>query len=171
MSAVDPDTCRARVKFPDKAGAESFWLEVLQQNTHANKGYWLPDVGELVAVMTDGKKEAGCILGAIYTDENKPPAPSGNVRRVTFGDGTVVEYDRTSHVLKVTGGDVKVIVGGGASPVALEVPLTQALNTLKSAIASAPVTPGDGGSAFKASLVGALGAFPGTLASERLETD
>lgn len=170
VSAVDPETCRARVTWPDKGNAESFWLEVLQTNTLDNRDYALPDVGELVAVLMDKRNEAGCILGAIYTDGNKPPSPSEDVRRVTFPDGVAVTYDRASKVLSVSG-DATVVIGGGASPVALELPTKAALDALKAAISGAVPNAGDGGAQFKAQLMSALGSFPGDLASQRLSSD
>jgi len=101
VSAVDVPTCRARVKFPAKGDVESYWLEVLQSNTFTNHDYGLPDLGETVAVMLDEGGESGCILGAIYTGANKPPHPGTAVRRVDFGDGTAVAYDRAAHQLTI----------------------------------------------------------------------
>jgi phage baseplate assembly protein V len=109
VSAVDVPTCRARVKFPAKGDVESYWLEVLQSNTFISHDYGLPDVGETVAVMLDEGGESGCILGAIYTGANKPPHPGADVRRVDFGDGTAVAYDRAAHKLTIEmTGNVKV---------------------------------------------------------------
>lgn len=143
VSAVDAELCRARVRFPAQDDIESPWLEVLQGNAGKNRDQRLPDEGELVAVLLDEREEAGCILGAIYTAGNKPPVPSGNKRRVEFEDGTVVEYDRASHVLTVDVGsgtveltastvhiDGNVKVGGGAEAVALADKVATELNGL-----------------------------------------
>jgi phage baseplate assembly protein V len=210
VSAVDEKTCRARVKFAAEGGLESYWLQVLQGNTFANKDNGLPDVGEAVAVLLDDKGEAGCVLGAYYDDTNKPPSPNKDARRVTFSDGSIVEYDRVTHKMKVhcvgdieaDGVNVKVTasaeasvqantvhitgattvtgtshldgntkVGGGSKHAATDEGVKAALDTLKNAISSAPTVPQDGGAAFKAGIVSALGAWPPSMASSNLTTD
>jgi len=184
VSAVDVDAVKARVKFPDKGDVESYWLEVLQRNAGANKDKCLPDVGELVAVMLDDKGESGCILGAFYAGENKPPDTGQDARRIEFGDGCTVTYDRSTSTLTIEGaikvevlGDTLVDIGGitkigdGASAVALADKVATELNVLKSVIGGAAVTPGDGGAAFKAGIVGGLGSWPGDLSAEKLSSD
>ncbi|MFW6057692.1 MAG: phage baseplate assembly protein V [Persicimonas sp.] len=182
VTAVDPERCRARVELADE-GVETHWLDVLQSNTAPNQDYRLPDEGELVAVMLDEHAEAGCILGAIYTSENKPPDPSADVRRVTFPDGTKIEYDRAaSRLTIVCAGDVSVTgpnvqldatvqVAGGAEAVALAQKVTDALQQLKDAIANGVPAPQDGGAALQQSIVLALSAFPPDVASEKLSSD
>jgi len=195
VSAVDPSNCTARVKFPASGDVESYWLQVLQDNTFTNKDSCLPDIGECVAVLLDDKQESGCILGAIYTAANRPPSPSADVRRVTFCDGATIEYDRAAHALKVeTAGDVNVTaahvhitgaaevtgtthldgavtVVGGSQAVALGQKVSDALTTLKNAISSAATVPQDGGAAFKAAIVGALAAWPPSVAATKLTSD
>jgi len=182
--AVDPERARARVRFPDRDNVESYWLDIVQPNALANRDYRLPDVDELVAVMMDGRDEAGCILGALYTANNLPDAPSPDVRRVAFGDGAVVEYDRAAHLLRVEVPDgavqvqaesvhldAAVTIAGGAEPVALSGKVDAALQTLKDAISSAVTAPQDGGASLKASIVSALSAWPPSVESESLESD
>lgn len=45
-----------------------------------NKDYWLPDVGEQVEVLLDANGEDGVILGAVYSDVDKPPFSDKNIR-------------------------------------------------------------------------------------------
>jgi phage baseplate assembly protein V len=190
---VDAERCKARVQFEDST---SGWLSVLQRNTKANKDQGLPDVDEFVACMLDTGGESGCILGAVYTRDNTPPDPSPDVRRVTFSDGTVIEYDRDASVLKVAAvGDVYIdgsnveitgstvlveadctvseslTVGNGAAAVTRDDKLQQALNTLKSAISSAMPGSMDGGAALKSAIVGALSTWPPDTAATKLTTD
>lgn len=183
VSAVDPDRCRARVKLPDRGDFETAWLDVIQQNTLTNRDYALPDVGELVAVLLDEHDEAGCILGAIYTSNNLPTSPGASIRRVTFGDGTFVEYDRAAHELRVSVAgtvtlsattillDGPVAVSGGAEAVALSGKVATALNALKAALSGATVVAGDGGASFKAAVVAALAAWPSDVSAEKLTSD
>jgi len=112
VSQVDAATCRAKVQL-EELETETYWLEVLQRNTLTNRDYHMPDVGELVAVLLDNRDEAGCILGAIYTGENKPTDPSADIRRVVFGDDTLVEYNRAESKLTISAsGDLAVTVAG-----------------------------------------------------------
>jgi phage baseplate assembly protein V len=190
VTVVDADRCRAKVRFPDKQDRISGWLDVLQANTQANQDYGLPDVGELVACMMDERDEAGCILGALYTEANKPTNGNADVRRVVFSDGTTIEFSRSASLLHIAGpaavhiesaGVVTIDpaveckatlkVGAGASPVALATPLATALNTLKAAIGGAPIVPLDGGASFKAALVGALASWPPPLAASSTSSD
>lgn len=121
---VSAERARARVKFPDR-DSESGWLEVLQQGAGQTEGYWLPDPDELVACLMDERDEAGCILGSVYTQKHLPPNPSQDVRRVTFPDGVVVEYDRAASRLLVSGvAQLEVIAATKVSVTAPAVELT-----------------------------------------------
>jgi phage baseplate assembly protein V len=72
VSAVDADSVKARVRLPECDNMRTNWLDVLQRNTQNNKDYWLPDVGEQVKVLLDENGEDGVILGAVYSDVDKP---------------------------------------------------------------------------------------------------
>lgn len=188
VTEVDASRCRCKVRFPDKQDMLSGWLDVLQRNTSTVKDYGLPAVGELVAMVLDERDEAGCILGAIYTEANKPTNPSAEIRRVTFADGTVVQYGNgkltisgpaavevtATGVLKVSPATElldSLKVAGGSAPAALAPAVTEALNTLKSAINSAVPTPSDGGAALKTQILAALAAWPPDVAATKLTTD
>lgn len=113
VSARDIKTHRVRVKFPARGDLESYWLEVLVGDSETDKEFRLPTMGATVAVMLDEREESGCVLGAIYTGANLPTNPSETVRRVTFGDGTIVEYDRASHRMYVsTVGPIEITTTG-----------------------------------------------------------
>lgn len=104
VSAVDADGVKARVRLPECDNMRTNWLDVLQRNTQNNKDYWLPDVGEQVKVLLDENGEDGVILGAVYSDVDKPPFSDKNVRGTTFSDGAEFSYNRTSHTLTIRGG-------------------------------------------------------------------
>lgn len=96
---------------------------------------------------------------AVYTDE---------------GDRVVIERGGTVRVTAST----KVVVdaplvelAGNADAVALASKVSTELTALKSAISAAPVVPGDGGAAFKASLVAALAAWPASVASGKVRAE
>jgi hypothetical protein len=80
-------------------------------------------------------------------------------------------WDPSSPVLALTftvTGELN-LGGGGGVPIALAPLVAAQLNVLKAAIAAAPTTAGDGGAAFKASLVGALSAWPATIAATKVK--
>lgn len=96
---------------------------------------------------------------AIYTDE---------------GDRVVIERGGTVRVTAST----KVVVdaplvelAGNTDAVALASKVSTELTVLKNAISAAPVVPGDGGAAFKASLVAALSVWPASVASGKVKAE
>lgn len=103
VSAVDADKVQARVRLPECDNLRTNWLNVLQRNTQDNKDYWLPDVGEQVEVLLDANGEDGVILGAVYSDVDKPPFSDKNVRGTKFSDGAEFSYHRGTHTLTIRG--------------------------------------------------------------------
>ncbi|SUI38428.1 putative bacteriophage baseplate protein [Salmonella enterica subsp. enterica serovar Typhi] len=103
VSAVDADRVQARVRLPECDNLRTNWLNVLQRNTQDNKDYWLPDVGEQVEVLLDANGEDGVILGAVYSDVDKPPFSDKNVRGTKYADGAEFSYNRATHTLTVRG--------------------------------------------------------------------
>ncbi|MFH4176294.1 phage baseplate assembly protein V, partial [Acinetobacter baumannii] len=56
------------------------------------------------------------MLFGIYSEDNPAPAQSENIKLRKFSDGTVIQYDTSSHVLKATftdGGKVEITASGG----------------------------------------------------------
>ena len=103
VSAVDADRVQARVRLPECDNLRTNWLNVLQRNTQDNKDYWLPDVGEQVEVLLDANGEDGVILGAVYSDVDKPPFSDKNIRGTRFADGAEYIYNRKKHTMTIRG--------------------------------------------------------------------
>lgn len=116
VSSVDPSTATARVVF-EAQGLVSYNLPVLQRQTLRNKDYYLPDVGEhVVCIFLPTGNAEGFILGSIYSDEDKPPVVSADKRVVCFEDGTMLEYDRSSHTLTIYAvGPINVTAAGNVN--------------------------------------------------------
>lgn len=116
MKEVDAAKHRARVTFPERQDLVSPWLDVLAADSLDDKAFGLPSVGAQVAVLLDEKEEAGCVLGAVYSQVDVPDDPANaDVRRIKMKDGGAIEYDRAAHTLKVTvpdGGKLSMVVGG-----------------------------------------------------------
>lgn len=101
VTALDEQLGRVRVRLPDLDDLETWWLPVLQGKTHQDKHWCLPDLGEHVAVLLDGRGEVGVVLGAITGQRDAPATPSVDHHTVIFRDGTRIDYDRAAHRLTV----------------------------------------------------------------------
>ena len=109
VSAVDEAGHNLRVKIPALEDMETDWLPMTTPAAGGNQFYSLPDEGEQVVCLLDARGENGCVIGAIYSMADKPPASSKDkwVRR--FKNGTVIEHDRKSgDVLVKTDGVVTI---------------------------------------------------------------
>lgn len=109
VSAVDEAGHNLRVTIPALEGMETDWLPMTTPAAGGNQFYSLPDEGEQVVCLLDARGENGCVIGAIYSTADKPPASSKDkwVRR--FKNGTIIEHDRKSgDVLVKTDGVVTI---------------------------------------------------------------
>lgn len=104
VSAVDADKVQARVRLPECDNMRTNWLNVLQRNTQDNKDYWLPDVGEQVEVLLDANGEDGVILGAVYSEVDRPPFNDKDTRGTKYADEAEFSYNRATHTLTIRGG-------------------------------------------------------------------
>lgn len=132
VSEVDATTARVRVKFPERQGLESGWLDVLQWSTYGDQAYGLPAVDSQVAVLMGKHDEDGCVLGAIYSAADPPPVNVATKRGFQCADGAKVEYDNETKVLTVSlpsGGSLELC--GASSAVALATKVEQELSALK----------------------------------------
>lgn len=129
VSAVDEKTLRVRVRLPDLDNLRTAWLPVGVRKSKADKDYWLPDVGEHVAVLLDGRGEDGVVLCAIFSDADAVPVASRDKWHRRFADGTTLDYDRKAHQLTVNCvGGITVVAAGQvlvqAPSVTLDTPST-----------------------------------------------
>ncbi|OHX19496.1 phage baseplate assembly protein V [Chromobacterium sphagni] len=104
----------ARVRLPDMDNMRTMWLPIAYPKTQDDQACWTYDTGEQVAVLLDAHGEDGVILGAIYSEADLPPTTSRDKFMVRFKDGALLEYDRASHVLTVSGVQ-KVVVEASAT--------------------------------------------------------
>lgn len=101
VSSIDEATATAKVAFKEFSGdIVSYDLPILVKQSLANKDYWMPDINEQVlCIFLPTGMAQGFILGAIYSDVDKPETIGKDIRRVKFSDGTIIEYDRAAHKL------------------------------------------------------------------------
>ena len=101
VSAIDPKSHKVRCKIPALEDLETAWLSFLTPNAGGNQFYCLPDVGELVAILLDSRGEGGCVLGAIYNEQDKTPVQDGDIWFKKFKNGTTIAHDRKSGDLTI----------------------------------------------------------------------
>ena len=97
VSTTNPQKMTVKVVFEDKDNMVSDELPVLVQGSSKNRHYWLPDIGEQVCcLMLPNGHNAGICLGSYYSEADPPSANSQEVRRMDFGDGSYVQFDRAT---------------------------------------------------------------------------
>jgi phage baseplate assembly protein V len=71
-------------------------IRLAGQRAGTDRSWWAPDLDEEVLVFSpDGDLAKAVVLGAIYSVSGTAPADSADVRRDAFGDGFVIEHDRS----------------------------------------------------------------------------
>lgn len=108
IMAVDLAKRRVRVKSGE---IETTWLPWPAGRAGAGKRRWdPPEVGEQVVMISPGgdMRQARVIPG-IYQDAHDAPTSDGNKDHATYGDGTVIEYDRGTHTLVANLGDSQIL--------------------------------------------------------------
>jgi len=114
VSKVDYAKARIRVKHGD---LESNWIPWATGRAGGNKIWSPPEVGEQVLMLSPGgdMSRAIAVVG-IFSDDNEANGDSGDLFRMTFKNGTVIEYDREANELKATlkaGGKATIEASGG----------------------------------------------------------
>lgn len=94
---------RAKVEFSDEDGNLSYWLNVNQSSTGANKSYSMPDKGSQVNCLVDWDGEDGCIMGAVWSEKDKPPTENGDLEYKKFASGAEVIVDRKTGAMTIKG--------------------------------------------------------------------
>jgi len=102
VSAIDEASQLVRVAFDDLDDTVSPWLQVATWGAYTDDQYWLPDPGEqvLCMFMPTGNAE-GYVLFSVRGTANAPKSGAQGRRYIKFGDGTILQYDRSSSALTV----------------------------------------------------------------------
>ncbi|AWX15240.1 phage baseplate protein [Mergibacter septicus] len=96
ISQIDPKTHKVRCVLPALDNLETAWLSYLTPNAGGNQFYCLPDVGALVAILLDARGEGGCVLGAIYNQQDPVPVADSEVFMLKFKNGTIISHNRAT---------------------------------------------------------------------------
>lgn len=93
------------------------WLPWMTQRAGGNISWHAPEIGEQVVVLApSGELNQGIVLAGMYQVAKPPPVSTPVKHHTLYGDGAVVEYDRSSHRLMAVlpaGATVQLISNGG----------------------------------------------------------
>lgn len=102
VSALNPSKHTARVIFEDQDNSVSYELQVGTDSAFKNKKFGLPDINEQVlCIFLPINLSQGFIIRSLYNDEDTPADSDSDINSTTYEDGTRVEYNRSTHELKV----------------------------------------------------------------------
>lgn len=104
ISSIQPAKGTARVHFDDD-GIVSAELPILQWKTLKDKYAHSFDVGEHVVCFMDEHAENGVVLGAIYSEDEKPLITNADETGVTYEDGSYFKYNRADKFWDVKVGE------------------------------------------------------------------
>lgn len=106
------DAANALVKV-NANGLTTDWIPWVVRRAGPNATWSAPEVGEQVVVGCPyGDPSQAFVLGSLYQEAHPAPATTADKERVTFSDGTSLEYDRAAHALTVdttTNGGITII--------------------------------------------------------------
>ena len=93
---------RAKLKLRDYDQDESGWFFMPQIFTKNDKASNILEIGSEVSAVTNNPHDDGCIIGALYNDEDLSVSTNRDLKIIKFSDGTTVEYDKASHTFNLT---------------------------------------------------------------------
>ena len=108
VSQINPLLCQARVNFGDD-DSTSYWLPVLQTKTLKDKFYSMPDINEQVVCLMDQNSEDGVILGAIYSNVDKPAVTSEKQLSVNLENGSQINANKETDTLTIIFQNIKFV--------------------------------------------------------------
>lgn len=95
------DTANALVKI-NLGDLVTGWVPWTTSQAGQNRVWSVPDVGEQVALLSPGDPSQGVVIGSMFQTNHPANGNAGKDWRVTFKDGTVLEFDRDASILNAT---------------------------------------------------------------------
>ncbi|RAI14961.1 MAG: hypothetical protein DKM22_05600 [Candidatus Melainabacteria bacterium] len=99
--AIDSKNARVKLKIAEYDDFETGWFFTPQLCTVKDKSYSMLEVNTLVAACCSENFSDGCVIGAIYNDEDICILSDENLKYILFEDGTKIEYDKSTHKLNL----------------------------------------------------------------------
>lgn len=112
---TDYDTARVKVTVGEWT---TTWLPWVTSSACNNINWAALEIGEQVLVLSpSGDMAQGIVIGSIYQQQQQALVSDiakdsrQNIHRIKYQDGTVIEYDRETHILKAdVKGDIELLV-------------------------------------------------------------
>ncbi len=103
VTQVDEANAQVKVKIGD---IETAWLKWGEQKAGADRSWNCPDEGEQVVVLSpSGDLAQGIVSGRLYQFVSPAPANSKDITRTKFGDGMVIDHDRSKKLTRISSFD------------------------------------------------------------------
>ncbi|MBH3355747.1 phage baseplate assembly protein V [Pseudomonas stutzeri] len=116
IAAVDHQAARCTVSTGGLSVPNLPWLA---QRAGSSLDWDPPTVGEQCILFSpSGEPALGVALVGLYSQQRPAPSNSATVRRRTYPDGAVIDYDHATHTLSATlpvGGKVQLTAPGGVT--------------------------------------------------------
>jgi len=116
IAAVDHVAARCTVKTGGLIVPNLPWMAERAGNS---RDWDAPTVGEQCILLSpSGEPSQGVVLVGLYSQQRPAPSNSANLRRRTYPDGAVIDYDHATHALTATlpaGGTAKLTAPGGVT--------------------------------------------------------
>lgn len=116
IAAVDHQAARCTVKTGGLTVPNLPWQA---QRAGSSRDWDAPTVGEQCILLSpSGEPAQGVVLVGLYSQQRPAPSNSANLRRRTYPDGAVIDYDHATHTLTATlpgGGKAKLTAPGGVT--------------------------------------------------------
>lgn len=97
---VELDAAAARVKV-NLGELITGWIPWSTPSAGADREWKTPSVGEQVIMVSPGDPSMGVVIGSLFQAAHPPNGDQEKDRRLTFKDGSFVEFDREGSVLNV----------------------------------------------------------------------
>jgi phage baseplate assembly protein V len=99
IQATDYPAARVKVQSGDMLTG---WIPWMTRRASSDVDWWAPELGEQVLLLSPcGDPAQAVALPALYQLAHPAPEQTANIRRINFGDGTVVIYDRSAKKLSI----------------------------------------------------------------------
>jgi phage baseplate assembly protein gpV len=89
---------KAKIKYRNNNQYETNWFYIPQLCTKTDKASNLMEIGTLVSAVINSNFDDGCIIGALYNDEDLSITKDRNIKSIKFSDGTLLQYDKKNHI-------------------------------------------------------------------------
>lgn len=99
VTAIDASSARVKLQVPDMDNFETGWFFIPQMCTVGDKSYNQVKIKTLVSACCSEDLQDGCIIGALYNDEDTCILGSENMKYIIFEDGTKIKYDKLKNEL------------------------------------------------------------------------